>query len=535
MGCVKHQQNFFSRHYFVTFLYKKRLRVVLLMINAKEEMISSFLFNLGVRGMKGTIYDTAYVGSVKDILGNPRFPRHAKSVLMHQKNDGSWGANNPNTPFDNLVNTASVLSMMVELGYYKKPEYIEKFERGLSWLLDRHEKVFKSNFTYPTGFEFTYSKLFSNITEKISSHRTTISELEKTKNMKLKLLGKKAFTDYTPMLHSMEGVVDNEIDANIVANLVGNNNSLGNSPSSTTILLKYRVKGFEVKGVDYLFHSTTKELLVQTLNDFENFNNVYSLYPFYKSEIPISEPVKRKIDLIESRWIQNGLSLGKSFQIPDSDDTSIALLLLDKYSSQDSSKLFDVLENYRGDEYYYTYPFELGSSFVSNVHILEAALTLDIANKEDIIKKISGYLKKNVDKVLLNSKYIVSEINQICMVILAVTPFNEEITQLYLLRLLNLINDKEDKKEKLVYEEMNMVLFTFLYLLKHKMISMNYLDRYIVPYYILVKDRILRPEKYANKPLNEFWSGKVNYYPYDIVESFSYASVYLYDKIFPYK
>ena len=474
--------------------------------------------------MNGVIYDTAVIASIRNNMGYSYFPEQVRTVLSHQYDNGSWGSRFYH-PFDRLLSTASALYMMSELNL-DKGSYENQFEKGINWISENNQLIYNSQFPLPAGFEFLYTKFIGSVMEKISGNNISISKLEQSRQKKLELLGGYLFSVYNPLFHSMEGIVENSIEAESLATYLSKNGSLAASPASSSIFLKHKVKKVLPNVMRYLRKDSLQDdYLFSNFGDYTYFNIAYSLYPLIKAGYKMHSAVRKPIELLNKYWSEQGISFGYSFPIVDADDTAIALLVMDYLGIKGTKEKLQSLKFFEDKEYYKTYFVENDPALLTNMHVLEALLQIPDPQFDEGKEKVIRFIKNLGDDVSSNSKYAGSPIIQLGALILSSFPHLPEFGEKYVNNLERIITNKLSSRETLSTEEISHALLALLYARNHDLVD----DTLIHKLYVVVLSRV---DSIGNYERNYLWTSKIQYSPYEVDMSYTLASIYLYQKTF---
>ncbi|MDH5403948.1 MAG: hypothetical protein OEY49_15730 [Candidatus Heimdallarchaeota archaeon] len=491
------------------------------------EEINEFINKIGSGNMDGVIYDTAIIASLIDNIGEPRYMNQVNSVLSMQRSDYSWGADYYQ-PFDRLLTTASVLNMIVDLKLQLKNTEIQNiFDNGISWLNINHPKLIKSEYPIPVAFEFLYPFFISNIMGNTTSLNINIDSLEKARKKKIEILDNVVYNQSTPLLFSMEGIVENEKQAEMLAKFQSSNGSLGASPASTSIFLKYKVKKAIFPAIKYIANSTTKKGQINHFNDYTYMNAAFSLYPLFKVKYHYTGEALKVRNLLSQPWNDKGIPFGKYFPIPDADDTAVALYVLHHYGDPSVTQKIKSLELYEEEHYFKTYLVENSPALMTNMHVLDAFLTIDKELYQPQIDKILNFIK---NKVNLNpermSKYNASTLIQTSNLLLTLIPHIPELAEKYIDYIQNQLNfyKQNNMLNALCNDEISSSILGLLWAKQHG---------FEVDVAIIKEIKSIQDSHSYNKSPNgsDFtWTSKVQYKPIQIDKANEYASKLIYDR-----
>ena len=207
----------------------------------------------------------------------------------------------------------------------------------------------------------------------------------------------------------------------------------------------------------------------------------------------------------------------------DADDTALNLLLLNKFNFIDNtSDLFNTLLPYKKQDYFVTYPFEIGPSNMVNLHVLDMLLETNVAQRmsEFNIDELISFIEKQITpgQGIGGDKYHYSPYCQNCHGVLALSKNYTEISRKLVDWFLNNqdINGLWGINGPTVEETAYAVLALCYYHIHTEKIDLSILNKTID--YLLTNQ-----EHHPN-----LWLSKVAYTPIETVQAHILAALELY-------
>ncbi len=385
-------------------------------------------------------YDTAFVASIQlpNREESPLFPGALKWLVENQHDDGSWG--NQNWIFD------QVLSTLISTGtLFKYKKFHKQAQNGLIWLknhlslIEIDDPENNPDEVLPAGFEhlipsFISRLVFINPNIEFSLDIDKYLNLQKKKFEKIPL--EYIFRYKQPQTFIMEFLIGfNDLKIPSLSHLLNSNGSLGNSPAATAwyIIKQYQFNpenNFD-KNIDYLNRYQNKDGGFPHFMDYEYMVITYALYAIQSSMgKPLPLLFHPLIEKLYNVWTDNGLGFAKDFY-SDSDTTSLAILLIHTNGISEDYSLFNAIEKFESKYRFLTYPYELGVSFLVNLHIYDLYQTLvDAPNRDRVLDKLKHFFSDILykDHKFGKDKYYYSPILQNSHAILAFKENEPELS-----------------------------------------------------------------------------------------------------------
>ena len=178
---------------------------------------------------------------------------------------------------------------------------------------------------------------------------------------------------YSPratIVHSLEFLGDQADLAGLEA-AQGQNGALGNSPAATAFYLA-QTQSNNPQALDYLelLHGPRRRgATAPVLHPCDTFELLWAAYHLYVGGAPstgILRATERRRLLAD--LAQSGVSLSRTFPIPDADDTAVALLLMHDLGERVDPRVLQPFE--AADGSFVSFPYERHSSVGVNAHVL---------------------------------------------------------------------------------------------------------------------------------------------------------------------
>jgi hypothetical protein len=491
-----------------------------------SDFVHEFITYLNKGSMPGVVYDTAIIGSLIDELGISRFPDQVKKTLSMQHDNGSWGSSYFN-PFDRLLSTISSLYMITNLGLHKDPFISPSYEKGISWLESNFTQLLNTPYPFSGGFEILFPYYANEIAKKNNDLNINLSTLLKVREKKLSKIGDLIFNKATPILYSMEGIVEDEINAQKLLQFQSSNGSLAASPSATSLFINHNIKEAVPSAMRYIQESILPDQSVVHFNDYKYMNIAFSLYPLFKAGYQFGIQGIYVSDLLSEGWTENGISFGQAFPVPDSDDTAVALVNLHNLGFANTSERLDILLKYEDENHFKTYFEEIDPAMMTNIHILEAFLEIPHPRREEIVEKLIKFIRNNKEEPRKVSKFNSSRVIQYVMLILSMYRVLPEFCTQYIEYLIDQLKEQMDNQDEniLLTEEFAHLLLALLYAKKYG----YFIDSSLLTFAYEV---VLQNFKSKKIPVDDFtWTAKIQYFPTQIFQAYEIAALMLYNEL----
>ncbi len=359
--------------------------------------LKSSLFSMHLSGSQYfSVYDTAFLSLIHDNSGKPIFTNSLKFLFSSVNPDGSWG--NPNILSDNILSTLASMHALQQSHLYNTPIVQNILAKAEKFIFDNYNRIAQENF-FTVGLEFLLPNLLLKTGVNLFDHPMT-KKLETYQQKKLSVLP----LDYiqqikSPMLFALESLDSHCITSNL-DHFIEANGSIATSPATTAWYLNYNPKSDKIpemiRYLSDLYNPQTGG--VPSFADYSLMNIPFVLYPLFKARIPYPN-YNTLLRYVYDHWTPTGVGHSSCFPMTDADDTALSLLLLNKfYFIPDNSEKFDVLLRYKRQDYFITYPFEIGTSNMVNLHVLDMLLETNASkwNREFNIDQLVSFIAKQI-------------------------------------------------------------------------------------------------------------------------------------------
>lgn len=316
--------------------------------------------------------------SVYDTAQSMRFlgPGDAASVdwlLSEQSDDGGWG--DQHSPYARAVSTVAAILAINSFG----KQYRTEIDRGLAFMADQSEiweNLRVDDFT--VALEIILPRLVADANRMgLFIDPLPYVEVDKLGRKKLAMIERLPKEIIGTALHSWEawgGYPDDQ--------LVGLYGGVGNSPAATAAWLgksttenSYEARRLCREALDGAARSTWtgSRFIYPSLWPLEGYETAYGLFFVIESGLAHIDGVKAamipQVETMRASLIRDkGISFGGGF-MPDGDDTAAITAVLAEYGYPVDLSYLNAFE--RGG-HYFSFPFELNASPLTNAHALYA-------------------------------------------------------------------------------------------------------------------------------------------------------------------
>jgi prenyltransferase beta subunit len=343
-----------------------------------------------------SVYDTSYLSLIKDFNNKPIFSNSLKLLFQSRNPDGSWG--NSHILSDSILSTLSSVYALQQ-SHLVDHDFVQRaILEGQNFILDNYSKIAQETF-FTAGFEFLVPNLLSKSGLDLDSHPIT-KNLRKYQQKKFSMIPIEYIqANKTPMLFALESLDEFGLQKNL-DHFIEPNGSIATSPSTTAWYLTHNTKSDKIpEMISYLSsHYNPQTGSVPSFADYSLMNIPFVLYPLFKADI-LHPQFQSMLNFVLSKWTPSGVGHSSYFPITDADDTALSLLLLTKYGLIcNNDKRFEAINTYKKDNYFVTYPWEIGASNMVNLHVLDMLLeTTTRATELDIdIYRLTSYMAKQI-------------------------------------------------------------------------------------------------------------------------------------------
>ncbi len=354
--------------------------------SAVDELLSEDLSQLA----QVTDYDTCWAARLTEEDGSLAYPHLLEALTERQRPDGSWGGQIPYV-HDRLLSTLAVVLLLKRFGRRRHDQEQRLAGERYIW---QHASRLHHDAHRTIGFEMILPSLLAEGRELgLDLPYVPLRHHEDERAKKLKLLPMQhLFDTRTTALFSLEAFAGNK-DLGGATSLLFEDGSVATSPSATAFLLsqvpdwRSRYPESTVYLEDLLRHH---DCGLPAVAPCDIFMRAWTLYYLQYSNLltGCTDLAKSHYEYLREHWRPEGVGWA-SVGIPDSDDTAITLLALQRAGYEVDGTC---LLTYERDRHFAVLRHELNPSISTNLHILEALETLPERERSRVRDKILGYI-----------------------------------------------------------------------------------------------------------------------------------------------
>lgn len=355
------------------------------------------LFAMSITGSQfGSIYDTAYLSTVKDANNRPIFGSSLKFLFQSRNKDFSWG--NENILSDSLLCTLVSIYALQQSHLAELSQVQNILTKATDFIYDKFNLISNESF-FTAGFEFLIPNLIQKTGLDLEDHPIT-KKLLSYQEKKLSMIPLEYIQNKkTPMLFALEGLDNFDLSPKL-DHFVEFNGSIATSPGTTAWYLSFNPHSDKIPEIiTYLSDQYNPQNGSTTsFADYSLMNIPFVLYPLFKANIIVPN-YSKFLEYILFNWTPQGVGHSPYFPMTDADDTALSLLLFNKFKLiSDDDKKNQSIKAYRKGNYFVTYPWEIGSSNMVNLHVLDMYLESSIIDEERtiIINQLLDFMDKQI-------------------------------------------------------------------------------------------------------------------------------------------
>ena len=320
-------------------------------------------------GISGVAYDTAWLAGMPAPTDrrSSRFPTALRWLVDNQLSDGSWGGS-VRYEHDRVLCTLAALAPLAEFG--RHAEERRAVEAGTRYLW-QHGHLLNSEPVELVGFELLVPALVQRARAAGVAVPPHLDIYARQRAQKLDLIPHAAmYSPHATIAHSLEFLGDQADLAGLEA-AQSQNGALGNSPAATAFYLT-QTQSNNPQALDYLTSCMGRGgagAAAPVLYPCDTFELLWAAYHLYVGGTPsrgILRATERRRLLAD--LAQTGVSLSRTFPIPDADDTAVALLLMHDLGEPVDPTVLQRFE--AADGSFVSFPYERHSSVGVNAHVL---------------------------------------------------------------------------------------------------------------------------------------------------------------------
>lgn len=378
-----------------------------------------------------SVYDSSYLSLIKDSNNKPVFQNSLNFILNSMHENYSWG--NQEILSDTLLSTLSSIYALQQSHIADNPEIQKKIHRAMEYIYDKYPLVSKETY-FTAGFEFLIPSLIQKTGLILDNHPVT-KTLRSYQNKKLSMLPLEIIEKQkTPMLFALESLDDFCITNNL-DHFIEKNGSIATSPSTTAWYINHNKKSDKLPEMMTYLSSVynANQGSVPSFADYSLMNIPFVLYPLFKASIILPQTYKM-LTYVLQKWTSKGIGHSSFFPLTDADDTALSLLLLNKFNIlDDDDNRYNSINHYYKDNYFVTYPWEIGASNMVNLHVLDLFLESNHreSNRYTIIDQLVSFINKQItsSKGIGGDKYHYSPYCQNAHAVLALAKYYPDISR----------------------------------------------------------------------------------------------------------
>lgn len=337
-----------------------------------------------------TDYDTCWAARLTNPDGTLAYPHLMDYLTDRQHPDGSWGSQISHT-HDRVLTTLAIVLLIARFGSRQRDKARQTEGQRYIW---RHTSEIYRETHRTVGFEMILPALLTEGTELgLNLPYAQLQPYAEERAKKLSLLPTQhLFENLNSALFSLEAFAT-DVNVQKAANLLLKDASMATSPSATAFLLSRFTdwRSLYPDSVTYL-----EDLLAQrqpglpSVAPSDIFMRAWMLYNLQYGNLLVGHTDSLKS---HCRYLQDSLGpqgVGwASSGIPDSDNTAVALLVLQRAGYEADGRC---LLAYERAQHFAVLEHERDPSVSANLHILEALDTLPERERPRIRDKLLGYL-----------------------------------------------------------------------------------------------------------------------------------------------
>ena len=337
-----------------------------------------------------TVYDTYWAARLTNSDGTPSYPDLLPWLMDRQHPDGSWGSRVPYI-HDRILTTLAVVLLLARFGHRQQDELQRRAGEHYIW---QHVGRLHYDAHKPVGFEMILPTLLAEGRELgLDLPYAQLRHYEDQRAKKLRLLPTQhLFETRTSALFSLEAFAG-DIDVESATNLLLEDGSVATSPSATAFLLSQIPdwRSRYPKSAAYL-----EDLLrsrdggLPAVAPCDIFMRTWVLYHLHYGNLLAghADLLQPHYEYLREHLRTEGVGWASAW-LPDSDDTAVALLALQRAGYEVDGTC---LLAYERDQHFAVLEHELDPSISTNLHTLEALETLPERERPRVRDKILGYV-----------------------------------------------------------------------------------------------------------------------------------------------
>lgn len=337
-----------------------------------------------------TDYDTCWAARLTNPDGTLAYPHLVDYLMGRQHPDGSWGGQIPYI-HDRLLTTLAITLLVARFGIRQRDKARQMEGERYIW---RHAGDLYRDTHRTVGFEMILPALLTEGRELgLNLPYAQLRYYGEERAKKLSLLPTQhLFETRTSALFSLEAFAE-DVNLQKAANLLLEDKSMATSPSATAFLLNcftdwrslYPGSATYLEGL-----LAQKQPGLPPVAPSDIFMRAWMLYNLHYGNLLAghTDSIKSHCGYLQKSLGPEGVGWASS-GIPDSDNTAVALLVLQRAGYEADGRC---LLAYERDQHFAVLKHERDPSVSANLHILEALDTLPERERPRVRDKLLGYL-----------------------------------------------------------------------------------------------------------------------------------------------
>jgi len=337
--------------------------------------------------MSSSAYDTASHTRVTDQRGKSLFPECVRWLLENQHPDGSWGSQ----ILDYHDRVLSTLSAIMALNEIDRRQYEPYIQRGETYIWE-HMKYLEVETCQFVGGEMLLPSLIQQAQSMGLDLPLHMKVYEKAHHAKLKKIEESMwYSPLTSLSFSLE-FLGNNVDLACLPNILLSNGSVGNSPAATAFFLTHRKNAKALRYLKTVLQLTGDGSMMEAY-PIDVFELGWIMYNLISAGLYL-EWYAEICDLLLSCMGRLGVGMSSGFPVPDLDDTIMGCrALYEMHYPVD----FSIIDAYDVGDYFATYPFEVGASVSTNIHVLDFVKNCsEFPNREEVIERLVRFIRREI-------------------------------------------------------------------------------------------------------------------------------------------
>ncbi|MDX3064373.1 MULTISPECIES: prenyltransferase/squalene oxidase repeat-containing protein [Streptomyces] len=348
---------------------------------------------LGTSPIASNAYTTAWAARLRKD-GEPLFPAARQWLLDQQLPDGSWGGV-IKMPYDRTISTlAAAVALACDSGP-GDPRAQQAVDDGCRYLRE-HGGEWRHHYAETCAFETIVPQLLSEARALgLQVPYQEFTDLEEARAAKLRLIPlERLVSEPTSLLFSLEGIPQLPDIAPQLTHFLSQNGTLGNSVAST--IAYYSATG-NPQSLRFLESVQAEDGGFPEFHPYEIMEKLWVLHHLHRARL-LRDPSQYTAWLREVLGETGLVAFSSSFSTPDSDDSSMSLVLLHEFApTYDSSRQLHGLLSFENLTNFADFPYARQTSLAPNARVLQALLKQPDRYRPQIDKALQYVLGEQHD------------------------------------------------------------------------------------------------------------------------------------------